>query len=83
MSRGCKKLNAKKLAYTAVMRQQVSGKDRQSKTRWIRHTWDEKTDSLVTRSAPGFFPRASQHWHREGSLDEIEQRENAGQREMF
>jgi hypothetical protein len=49
--------------------------------RWLKHGWDCEQDCLVTeyalerQSAPG--------WHREGSLDEIEARENAGQREMF
>lgn len=47
-----------------------------------KHTWCEKTDSLRTHYWPAAFPGAKS-WHREGSLDEIEQRENAGQRSFF
>lgn len=82
MTRGSKKLAAKRVAYEETIASQ-STKAKISKPRWIKHTWDDKTDTLRTHWQPGFFPRASPHWHREGSLDEIEQRENAGQREMF
>ncbi|MQX11804.1 hypothetical protein [Sinorhizobium fredii] len=57
-------------------------KPKASKARWVKHTWDEKTDSLKTHYWPAAFPGAK-GWHREGSLDEIEQRENAGQRSLF
>lgn len=83
MSRGLKKLAEKKVAYDDAMRQQPPSQNRKSKPRWIRHTWDQKTDSLVTKWEPGFFPRRNADWHREGSIDEIEQRENAGQRSLF
>lgn len=76
------KTAAKKAAYDDAMRQQPESK-RPSKERWVRHTWCEKTDSLKTQWQPGFFPRCGPEWHREGSLDEIEQRENAGQRSLF
>lgn len=49
--------------------------------RWVRHTWDRAKDQLVTEYATGRQPGSD--WHREGSIDEIEQRENAEQREMF
>jgi hypothetical protein len=82
MTRGFKKLAAKRAAYEETMASQPT-KAKVSRARWIKHTWDEKTDTLRTQWQPGFFPRASQEWHREGSIDEIEQKENAGQREMF
>ncbi|OHV83633.1 hypothetical protein [Rhizobium sp. LCM 4573] len=82
MTRGSKKSAAKQVAYAEVIKGQRTTAKR-SKARWIKHSWDEKTDSLVTQWTPGFFPRASSHWHREGSIDEIEARENAGQRSMF
>ena len=50
--------------------------------RWVRHSWDRARDQLVTEYAAGRQPDEPD-WHREGSIDEIEQRENAGQREMF
>ncbi len=80
--RGSKKFAAKQAAYEETMAAQPT-KPKVSKARWIKHSWDEKTDTLRTQWQPGFFPRAIPAWHREGSIDEIEQRENAGQREMF
>lgn len=79
--RGFKKLAAKQVAYAEAMKEQPT-KPKASKGRWVRHTWDEKTDSLKTQYWPAAFPGAK-GWHREGSLDEIEQRENAGQRSLF
>jgi hypothetical protein len=79
MSKRATKAAAKQAAYEEAMKSQPKA----PKGKWTFHIWDEKTDSLRTRSIPGFFPRPSADWHREGSLDEIEQRKNAGQREMF
>lgn len=81
MTRGLKKVAAKQAAYEDTMKSQPT-KQKVSKARWVKHSWDEKTDSLKTRYWQAAFPGA-QGWHREGSIDEIEQRENAGQREMF
>lgn len=81
MTRGVKKVAAKQAAYAETMKAQPT-KAKASKARWVKHSWNEKTDSLKTRYWPAAFPGA-RGWHREGSLDEIEQRENAGQREMF
>lgn len=81
MSKRVTKRELKQTAYAEVMKAQPA-KPKASKARWVKHSWDEKTDSLRTQWAPGFFP-AKAGWHREGSLDEIEARENAGQREMF
>jgi hypothetical protein len=77
-----KKLAAKRAEYDQAMRQQPEAK-RQSKPRWVKHVWDEQTDTLKTSRWPGCFPYPGKNWHREGSLDEIEQRENAGQRSLF
>lgn len=82
MAKRATKAAFKRAAYDEVMKAQPA-KAKASRARWIKHSWDEKTDSLRTQWQPGFFPRASQHWYREGSIDEIEQRENAGQRRMF
>lgn len=79
MARQTTKAAAKQAAYDDVMK----SRPKASIPKWVQHSWDDKTDSLRTQSKPGFFPRPSADWHREGSLDEIEQRENAGQREMF
>ncbi|MFT4163426.1 hypothetical protein [Shinella sp.] len=81
MAKRVTKLELKQTAYAEVMKAQPA-KPKASKARWVKHSWDEKTDSLKTRYWPAAFPGA-RGWHREGSLDEIEQRENAGQREMF
>lgn len=82
MSKRVTKAAIKRAAYDETMAAQTA-KAKSSKARWIKYTWDEKSDSLRTQCQPAFFPRASQHWHREGSIDEIEQRENAGQRALF
>lgn len=50
--------------------------------RWVKHSWDRARDCLLSERAVGRRP-SEPGWYREGSLDEIEQRENAGQREMF
>lgn len=49
---------------------------------WLRHSWDREKDRLVTEASVGRQPDEP-GWYRKGSIDEIEQRENAGQREMF
>ncbi|MDX0533015.1 hypothetical protein GOL26_22660 [Sinorhizobium medicae] len=49
--------------------------------RWVKHNWDRERDRLVSEYAIG--RQSSPGWYREGSIDEIEARENAGQRELF
>lgn len=49
---------------------------------WLKHSWDRTKDQLVTDCATGRQPD-EEGWYRQGSIDEIEQRENAGHREMF
>ncbi len=49
---------------------------------WRKHGWDRAKDRLVTEAAVGRQPDGP-GWHRQGSIDEIEARENAGQRELF
>ncbi|OCW56304.1 DNA cytosine methyltransferase [Hoeflea olei] len=49
---------------------------------WLRHSWDRAKDRLVTEAAVGRQPDEP-GWYRQGSIQEIEARENAGQREMF
>lgn len=80
MSKRATKAAAKQAAYEETMK--ARPKSKASKARWIKHSWDEKTDSLRTQWVPGFFP-AKAGWHREGSINEIEARENAGQRSLF
>lgn len=80
MAKRVTKRELKQVAYDETMKSQPA---KASKARWIKHSWDEKTDSLRTQWEPGFFPRRGPDWHRQGSIDEIEQRENAGQRSLF
>jgi hypothetical protein len=75
------KAAAKMAAYDAAMRQQ-SNRVR-TKPRWVHHLWDNKKDFLVTKHHPGFWPAPGSDWHREGPIDEFEQKENAGQRSLF
>lgn len=49
---------------------------------WLRHSWNREKDHLVTEASAGRQPDEA-GWYRLGSIDEIEQRENAGQRELF
>lgn len=49
---------------------------------WLRHSWDRQKDRLVTEASVGRQPDET-GWYRQGSIDEIEQRENAGQKELF
>lgn len=49
---------------------------------WLKHGWDREKDQLVTEAAVGRQPD-EEGWYRQGTLDEIEARENAGQRELF
>ncbi|WP_142627957.1 hypothetical protein [Rhizobium sp. P007] len=81
MAKRATKAAAKQAAYEETMTGQTTTAKR-LKARWVKHTWCEETDSLKTRYWPAAFPGAKS-WHREGSLDEIEQRENAGHRELF
>lgn len=92
MSNRTTKLAAKRAAYEEAMRQQPAARDRQQKpsqnrkqsnARWVRHRWSNETDSVKTLRLPACWPDPGKEWHREGSLDEIEQRENAGQRSLF
>ncbi len=45
MTRGFKKFAAKRAAYEETMASQPT-KAKVSRARWIKHTWDEKTDTL-------------------------------------
>ncbi|CUW93611.1 hypothetical protein AGR2A_Cc70057 [Agrobacterium genomosp. 2 str. CFBP 5494] len=85
MSKRAEKAAEKQAAYDAVM----AAKERPStdkslrRPRWVRYWWDKEKDCLVRRTWIGAVPRPGPDWHREGSIDELEARENAGQREMF
>lgn len=72
------KAAAKKAAYAETMAAQPAKLTR-TKARWVKHSWDADKEAVVTQWCPGFMPRPSS-WHRKGSIDEIEARENAGQR---
>lgn len=76
MAKRATKAAIKKAAYDETMKSQPA------KARWVKHEWDEKTNSVRTVWLPGCFP-AAKGWNREGSIDEIEARENAGQRSLF
>lgn len=74
-----RKAALKRAAFDEAMKEQPK---ETNKARWIRHVWCETTDSLKTQYWLPAFPGAK-GWHREGSLNEIEQRENAGRRSLF
>ena len=77
------KTEAKRQAYNAAIRIKPAAQNRKAKPRWIRHTWSNEQERLVSRWMPGAMPRPGLDWHRQGLIDEIEQRENAGQRSLF
>lgn len=83
MSRQITKTEAKRQLYNDAIRIQPKTSNRQAKPRWIRHTWSEEQERLLSRWITGAMPRPGLDWHREGSLDEIEAKENAGQRSLF
>lgn len=82
MSRGSKKLAAKRAAYEDVMKEQPEAK-RTSKARWVKHEWSDAAQKVMTLALPACWPNPGKNWNREGSLDEIEARENAGQISLF
>jgi DNA (cytosine-5)-methyltransferase 1 len=49
---------------------------------WLKHGWDREKDLLVTEAAVGRRPDEPGWWP-QGSIDEIEALENAGQRSLF
>jgi len=77
------KTEAKRQAYNDAIRIQPKASNRQKKPRWVRHTWSDEQERLLSRWMPGAMSRPGVDWHREGSLDEIEAKENAGQRSLF
>lgn len=93
MSGRLKKLAAKKAAYEEAMRQQpaaaqnrqqtLSQNRKRSADRWICHEWSDVWDKVMTRALPACFADPGNAWHREGTIDEIEAKENAGQRSLF
>lgn len=85
MSKRAEKAAERQAAYDAVMaaKARLSPDRSTRRARWVTYWWDKEKDSLVRRTWIGAVPRPGPNWHREGSIDEIEARENAGQREMF
>lgn len=81
MSKRGTKAAVKKAAYEETMKAQP--KKTASLPRWVRHQWDSEKDCLKTVTWIGCAPRPGPNWHRERSIDEIEARENAGQRSLF
>jgi hypothetical protein len=80
MSKRVTKAAVKKAVYDDVMKGQPKSA---SAPRWVWHRWDHERDRLRTTGWIGSIPRPTPDYHREGSIQEIEQRENAGQKEMF
>ncbi len=85
MSRRAEKAAEKQAAYDVAMaaKPRLSTDKSTRRPRWVTYWWDKGKDCLVRRTWIGAVPRPGPTWHREGSIDEIEARENAGQREMF
>lgn len=85
MSKRALKAAATQAAYDEAMAAKPMQSNRKSalRPRWVRYWWDKEKDCLVRRTWIGAVPRPGPDWHREGSLYELEARENAGQIEMF
>lgn len=85
MSKRAMKVAASQAAYDAAMayKPQKSTDKSTRRPRWVRYSWDREKDCLVRRTWIGAVSRPGPDWHREGSIDEIEAKENAGQRELF
>ncbi|TBB59413.1 hypothetical protein ELH43_38735 [Rhizobium ruizarguesonis] len=62
MTRGSKKVAAKRAAYDETMAAQPT-KSKKVLPNWMRHRWDVENDRLKTSSQPGFMPRPNQNWH--------------------
>jgi hypothetical protein len=75
------KAAVRKAAYAQAMATQPKRADRPA--RWMKHEWNEEKETIVSRWIPGMMPRPSKKWFREGTIEEIEQKENAGQRDLF
>ena len=85
MSKRATKAAANQAAYDAAMaaKPQKSADKSTRRPRWVRYSWDREKDCLMRRTWIGAVPRPGPDWHREGSIDEIEARENAGQMSLF
>jgi len=85
MSKRAMKAAATQAAYDEAMaaKPQKSTDKSTRRPRWVSYWWDKEKDCLVRRTWIGAVPRPGLDWHREGSIDEIEAKENAGQRDFF
>lgn len=80
MSTSITKAAGKRAAYDDAMKGQPRSA---SQPNWVWHRWDYERDRLKTTRWIGSIPRPTLDYHREGSIQEIEQKENSGQRRLF
>ena len=83
LSKTAAKAVAKLAEYEAAPKNGSTGPRGGSKPVWVKHAWNDVCGKVMKRSLPSSFPRPGKDWFREGTIDEIEQRENAGQIQMF
>lgn len=75
------KTDLKQVEYVKAMAAQP--KRAKALPRWVRWSWDVENGCARCQWTPGAFRRRGLDWHREGSIDEIEAKENVGQRDLF
>jgi hypothetical protein len=74
---------AKDAAKIAAYEEAMRIKRRAALPDWVCHSWDHENECLCTSRVKGYMSRPDANHFREGSIDEIEQRENAGQKDLF
>ncbi|KQQ72385.1 hypothetical protein ASF70_12690 [Rhizobium sp. Leaf321] len=81
-SKTAAKKEAKVGAYDAVPK--TGPNEPKTRPVYVRYGWDNDRDCLVTNRRYFFTPTSKEAgWYILGSIDEMEARENAGQRSMF
>jgi hypothetical protein len=83
LSKTAAKTAAKVAEYEAAPKGGSTSPKIGSKPMWVRHQWNDARGKVIARRLPGLFPRPGKDWFAEGSIDEIEAQENAGQICMF
>lgn len=88
LSKTAQKAAAKVAAYEAAPRSGPIAPQNGLKLehrRWVWHYWCDVEQRVITKKQPACFPRSTvpARYLREGTIDEIEMRENAGQLSMF
>ncbi len=75
------KTDLKQVEYAKAMAAQP--RRAKASPRWVRWSWDVENECARCQWKPGAFRRPGPDWYRERSIDEIEAKENVGQRSLF